>query len=198
VDISSALATDLRTLTDGFDQIDLESLLAEFVTDVRRAVRSYLGVTLTVVDDGRPFTMTVMSDGAGPRDVVSSAALPLSTVDGAEPGSQIVFYAGCAGGLVDFAADLSYALQLPLTAVELDRHRPPPSPDDGLVGLAEMMRLNQAVGILIEKGYTAEEAHLELGRVADNAEVTLDHLSQQLIRATAATANRQNGNNPLS
>jgi hypothetical protein len=190
VDISSALTTDLRTLTDGSDCADLESLLAEFVADARRAVRSYLGLTLTVVDGGRPFTMTVMNDGAGPRDVVSSAALPLSGVDGAESGSQIVFYAGLAGGLVDFAADLSYALQLPLAAVELDGHRPPPTKDGGLTGLAELMHLNQAAGTLIEMGFTVEEAHAELERVAHNAGVSVDHLAQQLIR-TAATARKQ-------
>jgi hypothetical protein len=194
VDISSALATDLRTLTDGFDQTDLESLLAEFVADARQAVRSYLGVTLTVVDGGRPFTMTVMGDGAGPGDVVSSAALPLSGVDGAEPGSQIVFYAGCAGGLVDFAADLSYALQLPLAAVELDGHRPSTTTDGGLSGLAELMHLNQAVGTLIEKGFTVEEAHAELARVAHNTDISVDHLAQQLIRAAAATPKRHEGN----
>jgi hypothetical protein len=168
------------------------------VADVRRAVRSYVGMTLTIVADGRSFTMTVMNDGGGPQDVVSSAALSLTALDGAEPGSKIVFYAGCAGGLVDFAADLSYALDVPLTAIEVDGHRPPPTADGGLSGLTELMHLNQAVGILIEKGFTVEEAHAELGRVAHNADVSVDHLAQQLIRAAATTPNRQDGDDPLS
>ena len=197
VDISSALSTDLKALTEGIGQPDLESLLGEVVADLRRAVRSYLGLTLTVVDDGRSFGMTVMTDGAGPEDVVSSAALPLTGVDGAEPGSQVVFYAGNAGALVDFAADLSYALRLPLAAIELDGHRPPPATDGGVAGLAELMRLNQAVGILIEMGYKPEQAHVELGRVAHNGEVSVDHLAQQLIRATAAASKRPNGNSDL-
>jgi len=65
-------------------------------------------------------------------------------------------------------------------------------------GLAELMRLNQAVGILIEMGYTPEQAHVELGRVADNGQVSIDHLAQQLIRATAAASKRPNGNSDLS
>jgi hypothetical protein len=198
VDISSALATDLQSLTDGFGQTDLTALLTQVVDDVGRAVRSYAGMTLTIVDDGRPFTMTVMNDGNGPQDVVSSAALQLDAVDGAERGSEIVFYARCTGGLVDFAADLSYALHLPLTAIEVDGHRPPAATDGGLSGLTELMHLNQAVGILIEQGFTAEEAHVELGRVAHNTEVSVDHLVRKLIRATSATPKWQDGNNPLN
>jgi hypothetical protein len=198
VDISSALATDLQSLTGGSGQPDLTALLTQVVADLRRAVRSYLGMTLTIVDDGRSFTMTVMNDGTEPQDVVSSAALSLTAVDGAEPGSEIVFYAGCAGGLVDFAADLSYALQVPLTAIEVDGHRPPSSTDGGLSGLTELMHLNQAVGILIETGFTVEEAHAELARVAHNAEVSVDHLAQQLIRAAAATPKWQDGSDPLN
>jgi hypothetical protein len=60
------------------------------------------------------------------------------------------------------------------------------------------MHLNQAVGILIEQGFTVEEAPAELGRVAHNAEVSVDHLAQQLIRATAATPKRQDGNSALN
>lgn len=198
MDISSALATDLKSLTEGSGQTDLVTLLTQVVADVGCAVRSYVGLTLTIVEDGRPFSMTVMSDGAGPQDIVSSAALQLSAVDGAEPGSEIVFYAGRAGGLVDFAADLSYALHLPLTAIELDSHRPPRIMDGGLSGLAELMHLNQAVGILIEKGYRVEQAHAEMGRVAHNADVSVDRMARQLIHATAATPKRQDGKDPLS
>jgi hypothetical protein len=197
VDISSALASDLQSLTGGSGQTDLTALLTQVVADVRRAVRSYVGMTLTIVDNGRSFALTVMNEGTGPQDVVSSAALSLTAVDGAEPGSEIVFYAGSAGGLVDFAADLSYALHVPLTAIEVDGHRPPATTDGGLSGLTELMHLNQAVGILIEKGFTVDEAHAELVRVAHNAEVSVDHLAQQLIRAAAATPKRQDGNDPL-
>ena len=168
MEISAALVADLTSLTDSLDQpdTDLEALLRALADDTRRAVRSYLGLTMTLIVDGYPVTLTAMDEFADPGDIATSALLPLPALCDAEPGSVIVFYAGKAGAFVDFAADLSFALGLGLDVIVLDEHLTPPRAVSGLTGLVEMSQVNQAIGILIERGHTPEGARTELHRFA--------------------------------
>ena len=183
MEISAALVADLTSLTDSLDQpdTDLEALLRALAEDTRRAVRSYLGLTMTLIVDGYPVTLTAMDEFADPGEIATSVLLPLPAVCDAEPGSVIVFYAATAGAFVGFAADMGFALGLGLDALTLDEHRIPPGEGSSRTGLVDMSQVNQAIGILIERGHTPERAGTELRRYARLAQITAPAAARQLI-----------------
>ena len=184
MEFSATLVADLKSLTDALDQpgTDLEALLRGLADDARRAVRSYLGLKMTLIVDGHQVTLTAMDELANPGDIATTALLPLPALIDAEPGSVIVFYAGKAGAFVDFAADLSFTLGLRLDVIVLDEHLTPPH---AVSGLNEMSQVNQAIGILIERGHTPEGARTELHHFARVAQITVRAAAQQHIHATA-------------
>ena len=77
-------------------------------------------------------------------------------------GSTIIFYAGVPGAFVDLAADLSYSLGLPPGTVVLDEDTAAPLSESGLTGAAESSTVNQAIGVLIDRGYTPATAGAHL------------------------------------
>jgi hypothetical protein len=186
VEISAALAADLKSLTDALDQpgTDLEALLRGLADDSRRAVHSFLGLTMTLIVEGYPVTLTAMDEFTEDGDIASSMLLPLPALSNAEQGSLIVFYASRAGAFVDFAADLSFALRLELDALALDEHLTLPVGELGLAGLADMTDVNQAIGILIARGDTPAGARTELHRRAHLAEITVRDAALLLIHET--------------
>jgi hypothetical protein len=187
VDVSVALAADLNALTDALDEprADLETLLRALGADSRKAVSSYLGLTMTLIIDGYPVTLTTIhpTDPPDPADAVASLRLPLSALCRADPGSMLVIYAGNAGAFVDLAADLSFALRLGPDILVLDEDLVPSSNPAGVSGLAEMSQINQAIGILIGRGQTPDSARAELNRLADLAQTTLHAIARQLVRS---------------
>ena len=60
---------DLRSLTDALDEpgIDLEGLLRALLEDIRLAVPSYLGLTITSIIDGYPVTLTALDTDTDTR-----------------------------------------------------------------------------------------------------------------------------------
>jgi hypothetical protein len=157
VAVSAALVADLKALTDVLDEpgIDLEALLRTVAADTRLAVDSYLGLTMTLMIDGYPITLTAID----PDDIATSLRLPLDVLGHTDPGSVLVLYAAKPGAFVDLAADLSFALGLSPNTMTLDDDLTPTSDDPaGLQGLAEMVQVNQAIGILIERGHLPDSA----------------------------------------
>ncbi len=187
MDISGTLATDLKAFADaiGLPGADLTDSVRKLADGLRAAVPSWLGLTMTLVLDDLPLALTVLDESATPRRVATSAALPLTAVHGAGPGSSIVFYAGTAGAFVDFAADAAYEFGLELKDVALDQHLTPPRETSGLTGLADATGLNQAIGILIDQGHTPDEARTELSRLARHTRTGLSATAQQIIHITS-------------
>jgi len=183
VEFSATLVADLKSLTDALDQpgTDLEALLRGLADDARRAVGSYLGLKMTLIVDGHQVTLTAMDELANPGDIATTALLPLPALIDAEPGSVIVFYAGKAGAFVDFAADLSFTLGLRLDVIVLDEHLTPPH---AVSGLNEMSQVNQAIGILIERGHTPEHARAGLDRIAGLVGITVRGAAQPVHATT--------------
>ena len=153
MDLPLRLASHLRDLVASIGAGD--SALGESVSaldaQLRTAVASYQGLRLTLVLGGWPITLSSFPaiDGESPA---TSLRLALSTLGpGFDPDSQVVFYAGRPGALVDLAADLGYLHrhtrpadrpgQLP---VVLDRDLPPESTLSGLSGLAEYATIPRA------------------------------------------------------
>ncbi len=168
---SHRLSAQLGALTSALDEpgIDLQAVIAALTADVTAAVPSFLGLTMTLVLEGR--SVTVMATDA---DLAAAAGaslrLPLEPLAGAAPGSSVVFYAARPGAFVDLAADTCYAYGLTEDVV-LDGHLTPQSravqAHPGVYGSDEMRVINQAIGVLIEHGRLPDEAHEELlGRAA--------------------------------
>ena len=164
MEITAALAADLATLSEALDETDADitEALCQLVADVRLAVRSYLGLTVTSGDAMFPLTLTAMEDSAHPDDVVSSLMMPLSdeSVDGARLRLAVILYAARPGAFVDLAADLGWLTGRRLSEFALDQHLSGPAQPAGGVRSASLM--NQAIGVLLGRGYTLEQAELEI------------------------------------
>jgi hypothetical protein len=182
MEIPAALAADLKALTDALDEpgTDLETLLRTLAADARSTVDSFRGLTMRLIIDGYPITLTTMD----PVDVGASLRMPLKALCDVEPGSELLLYADKPGAFVDLAADLSYALRLTPDAVILDDDLNPASSPAGIGGLTEMSHVNQAIGILIDQGHLPRNARTELERLAHQAETTVHAAAEHLIRTT--------------
>ena len=167
------LSEQLESLTKALADpgTDLQANIAALAADVTAAVPSFLGLTMTLLLDGRPVTVTAIE-----ADLAAAAGasllLPLDPLAGAASGSSVVFYAGRPGAFVDLAADTRYAYSLDGDVV-LDPHltgQPGARPvRPGVNGTDEITLINQAIGVLIARGQPPEEAHDELvARAADH------------------------------
>jgi hypothetical protein len=167
VEIPTALAADLQALTEALDppRIDLAIQLGQLISDIRMTNPAYLGLTLTVISRGVPFTIAAFDEDATSAVVRSSASLPLATLCDIEVGSAIVFYATAPGAFVEFVHEVSSALGLAEGVIEVDRHLGRTTLLDGLSAATRARRINQALGVLIERGFTPEAARAELRRL---------------------------------
>ncbi len=189
MDFPHPLSDQLDALTNALAEpgTDLQDVVAALADDVTAAVPSFLGLTLTVLLDGRPVTVTAIDP-----DLVAAAGtslqLPLERLAGAAPGSSVVFYAGRPGAFVDLAADTRYAYGLDGDVV-LDGHLNPLTRvsvvDPGINGSTEMSVINQAIGVLIARGHLPEEAHDELVRRAADHVGGLPGAAADLLTDTA-------------
>ncbi len=174
MDFPHPLSEQLESLTKALADpgTDLQDITAALAAEVTAAVPSFLGLTMTLLHDGRPVTVTAI-DADLAAAAGASLLLPLDPLADAAPGSSVVFYAGRPGAFVDLAADTRYAYSLDGDVV-LDPHLTtqqgarPVHP--GVNGTDTMTLINQAIGVLIARGHLPEEAHDELlARAAQHA-----------------------------
>jgi hypothetical protein len=182
VETSAALAADLKALTEVLDRpgVDLEALLHAFADDTKRAVDSYLGLTMTMTVDTHPVTLSTMDS----TNAATSLRVPLDGLGAIEPGSVLLLYADKPGAFIDLAADLTFALGMPPDTLTLDDDLSPARQPPGVDGLLEQSRVNQALGILIDRGHLPGSAHAELHRLARDARATLPAIAAHLIATT--------------
>jgi hypothetical protein len=173
VRLPSDLAADLVLLTDALDAptTDIAATLSALMSAAATAVPSYVGMSVRVCTRHSHVELTTL-ESSQIAGITTSLRVPLQT----EPASPhldsarfvLILYASKAGALVDLAADLAW-----LTGSSMDEVRL----DDDLAGAihlhqAESLRsqstINQAVGVLIGRGRTPDQAQAELdGRAAD-------------------------------
>jgi hypothetical protein len=183
VELPAALRADLDALTEALGEpgTDLTALVAAVTADIRLAIDSYIGMSLTLLVEGYPLSFTIMDEGAEPPAIGSSVAIPLSTICDAEPGSELVLYAVKPGAFVDLVADLSYAVGLSLDTFAVDGNLAIAPPDGS--PLLELSQVNQAIGILIDAGHTIDSAHAELERRATSSGTTVHVAARALVLA---------------
>jgi hypothetical protein len=163
VDLSAAFVADLTHLTHALDRpgADLETALRSLGAGARTAVPSFLGLTMTLMTDGVPFSFTVFELRRPGQPVVSSLLVPLALLADVESGSRLVLYAARPGAFVDLAADLAFSLGVALPALPADQDLRHPDPNDEF-GLADLSTINRAIGVLVDRGRTPAEARAEL------------------------------------
>jgi len=190
--IGAALAADLDILTAALDEpgADVLHTLHQLSVDAQAAVPTYLGLSVTVDGSDPPFTFTTLEDGMA-ADVRTSLWLTLPGVgvgvgvgDGrVSPSVALILYAGTPGTFVDLTADLAWLTGRPASDFALDQHLCGPARPDTGTYLRTASVINQAIGVLIGRGYTPERAHRELDTQADSA-CTERHTTARFILDT--------------
>ena len=211
MDFPTALLRDLLELSASIDDAgdgDLDARLTALVTAVRAAVPSYQGLSLTVHDNGHPVNLTSFPPTAADQAITTSMRLPFTALSPQlDSRSRVIFYAATPGAFVDLAADLGHALGAPtilstpspaLTidpeddghqgdgerarVIVLDADLPPPTVVSQLTGLHEMATINQAIGVLIDRGHHPDDAHAVLHRHAAAAGLDTHIYAARLLR----------------
>jgi hypothetical protein len=186
VQLSESLAADLRTLTDALERpgVDLQTALHAVGLSVAATTGSFLGLTMTMLADGLPYSFTVWNAPGDADTVAASLLVPLPAPVG--DGSTLVLYASAAGAFVDLSADLAFALGLDLDSVRVNQHLTPPDAGEA-AGLADLGRVNQAVGVLIDRGLLPHAARDELRRLA-GAGADLGTVAQHVLDSVTPPA----------
>ena len=169
MELTPALARELASLTTALDSpnTDIAASVTRLVTDVRAAIDSFLGITLMASNTDRPFAFTILDNHNDAQSVATSLMLTLSSADGPQPTSptlSIVLYAGVRGAFVDLAADLEWMTMRTPGVVILDAHLDPIPTSQRSTSL-----INQAIGLLIGRGYPPDAADRELDARASAA-----------------------------
>ena len=183
--VATALAENIRDLFAGLDQspAQVEESLGSLRRDLKLAVRSSVGLTLTIVmHPDQQITLTSIDHFTKTSDIVTSLRLPMGWA-AMGTGSMIIFYAGVPGAFVDLAADLRYSLRLPPGTIVLDEDTSAPVSESGLTGTTESSTVNQAIGVLIDRGYTPATAGAHLLHHAGGLQRDLHQAATRILHS---------------
>lgn len=169
--ISAALTPELRSLNQTLDDptVDMQRTLNLLADAATLAVTSFLGLSITAGIGGQqPFTLTTTNTSIDSK-VGASIRMPLSTLarsthhaDGsAALLGALIFYAGVPGAFVDLAADITWLSGFASAGMVLDQDLIPPDADIRS-GLEDIVVINQAVGVLLARGYLPRQARHQL------------------------------------
>ncbi len=196
--ITAAMAAALAILTEALDEhgTDIAHSLHRLTLDAAAAVPSYLGLSVVVCHSNPPFTFTALADGALAREIRTSLHVLLPGIGERHDPAPValILYAGAPGAFVDLAADLAWLTARPLTDFILDEHLTVPARADTAAQLHAASDINQAIGVLIGRGYTPHHAHRQLDTQAANNR-TDRHAAARFILDKITTAD--NDHRPL-
>lgn len=151
------LATVLARLAaaSGMSATELGPVFADLAADVRAAVPSYLGVTVTVDDTTGPATFTAL-DPVSPVDPpMVEASLDLTIT---HPGASargpvtITLFAGAPAAFAALATELTTAGWVLAIEVAIDRHLGR-LPAAGWPDLESAATIDRAIGVLVDRGH---------------------------------------------
>lgn len=184
MEFTASLAADLALLTAArYDPAaiptsDIAHTIRVFATDLRLAVQSFAGMTITVTQhsehasDQVVLRIRLLDDQFDAADVETSLRLPVP-MDGRDSGGtsvQIVFYATARGAFIDMAADISFLTGSEFSSDDLDKHRGLVD-EPNITGVIQAESIvGEAVGVLIAHGHTRNQAYTELDRMAELAD----------------------------
>lgn len=174
--ISAALSANLTDFARTLDPStigDLDDSVRSLKRDAALAVRSLVGMTLTVTTQDQPVTLTSIDEWVQPSDIRSSLEVSFRHASATESTGVITFFAENPNAFTDLADDLalefttnpSLAPGSENTHILIDTVLDPVL-EAGLTGVSELATLNRAVGALIAGGRTQEGALLYLATSA--------------------------------
>ena len=167
------LAVELEILTAALDQpgTDIARTLRGLALNAAAAITTYLGLSVLVVRSDPPFAFTSLADGVVAEDIRTSLRVELPGVGDGEDRLTVAvnMYARTPGAFVDLAADLAWLTARPLSDFVLDKHLTVPTPSNTGTQLQAASVVNQAIGVLIGRGYTPDQAHRQLDTRAAHA-----------------------------
>lgn len=177
--ITAAVAAQLRLLQEDPDRGDgFAAALSRLGRDVVLAVPSCLTVTIRLARLG---TEVGVSATTGRAAVLASLAVPLSARSG---GGLLILRAAEAGAFLLLADDLAGLLGPGHRPIETDLHLTWPSAEPG--ELADLGAVDQAVGVLVDRGLPPDAAHQELRRRAGAAATSVAAVSRDLLASLHA------------
>ena len=187
MDLPASLAGHLQILCgDAGSAEDLLFTLQQLADDVAFAVPSCRAASLTVPQLGGPLTLSVWPTSAPPPHadpgVLASVAVPLA----APPGPSLLLQAGQAGAFSQLVDDLVMLAGTDLAAIVLDAHLtlPPATTGTSIAAqLADLAAVNQAIGVLVDRGWEPVTASQELEHRAQHADTTVAAASRRLLEA---------------
>ena len=166
MEITAALAVDLDLLTQALDLpgTDIAHTLTKLADNARSVVVSQLGLSVALTFAGDRFDITVLNAGTEAEDIHTSLLIPLPAPSLAAGGPEItlILYAGTPGAFVDVAADLAWLSGRGLEEYRLDENLAIPPAPTGPTPLQTLSIVNQAIGVLIGRGFSLAEAKQEL------------------------------------
>lgn len=182
--MSTGLSADLKNMLLVLDlpDLDIEKSLLALRCDVQLSVPSFVGLSMMLIVQGQPVTLTSIVE-AEPPAVGASLRLPMALTS-AVPQGSLVLYATTPGAFVDLAADLRYALSAAAGEVALDQDLTLPTRESGITGVAELSMINRAIGLLMGRGLTPELAMAHLQRQADQAQIQIFQVAAFMISMT--------------
>jgi hypothetical protein len=167
VTITPGLAAELALLTQALDLPDtnVADTLTRLTADAQAAVDSYLGLSVAITASQSRFGFTVLDEGVRPEHIRTSLLIPLTPAadeNTATASVALILYAGTPGAFVDLAADLAWITGRASADFLLDEHRALASHNADPATLTAKSIINQAIGVLIGRGATPEEAERDL------------------------------------
>lgn len=187
VKITAAVAADLAALTEALDEpgADLATTLDQLATDAKLAVGSLVGLTVRLTVGGQQTQLSTLDGAAASGAVRASLLIPLQPVlvDAAATaaGIDLVLYAATRGAFTDLAADLAWLTGRALGEYVLDQHLAGLHATAPTDGLATLSLINQAIGVLIARGHTPEQAERELQARAARGGVDRHVAARQIL-----------------
>jgi hypothetical protein len=186
--ITAAMAAGLDILTAALDEpgTDIARSLQGLAFAAAAAVPTYLGLNVVVSQRDSRFICTILADGVFIGDKSTSLHMLLPTTGADDgPAVAVILYATAPGAFVDLAADLAWLTGRPPADFTLDQHLAIAPGADTALELRAASDINQAIGVLIGRGYSPRQADRELNtRAAHNssdrhgaARLILDELS---------------------
>ncbi len=188
--ITAAVAEQLLLLQGDPDHAgELAAALDRLGRDVVRAVPSCLAVTITHAGLGGEISV---STTAGRAAVLASLAVPLSAVP---TGDLVVLRAAEAGAFLLLADDLDGLLGPDHhPPVQLDEHLSWPtttaSGESLGASLADLSVVDQAIGVLVDRGLQPEAARRELWRRAGEANTSVAAVSRAVLASPRSDPGR--------
>lgn len=173
--ITVTVAEQLRLLHEDSaeDDGDLVEGLGRLARDVALAVPSSLAVTILLAGPDREVSVSAQAE---PAPVRASLAVRLSA---GEPSDLVILRAATAGAFLLLADDLTGPLGSDHPPAVLDGHLSWPAL--GSESLADLRSINQAVGVLVDRGLPPAEARGELQRRATAAGASVAAVSRDLL-----------------